>query len=1300
MSELVKNSLKLLKKVYPADFFRLKNKLYRIDKIKQDDKKQKAFDTWMASVESSWQFYQNRINNKPTPTYPDLPVSHKRDDIVAAIRDNQVVIIAGETGSGKTTQLPKMCLEAGCGERGLIGHTQPRRLAARSVATRIAEEMQSPLGDVVGYKVRFNEQVKNTSYIKLMTDGILLAEIQQDKFLNQYDTIIIDEAHERSLNIDFILGYLKQLLPRRPDLKLIITSATIDVDRFAQHFNDAPVFEVSGRTYPVDIRYRPIEDLDNEDSEDNEQLEAIYAAVRELSKEGLGDILIFLNGEREIRDTADGLNKLKLRSTEILPLYARLSAAEQNRIFQPHTGRRIVLSTNVAETSLTVPGIKYVIDPGTARISRYSTKTKVQRLPIEPISQASANQRSGRCGRVSAGICIRLYSEDDFNNRPEFTDPEILRTNLASVILQMHALGLGDIESFPFIQPPDNRAINDGILLLQEIGALDQHKNKQQAGLTQLGRAVSRIPVDPRLAKMVVTANDNSCLREAIIIIAALSIQDPRERPNEKKQAADEQHKRFEDKDSDFLSYLNLWQYIEEQQNELSQNQFRKLCKKEFLNYLRVREWQDIVYQLTESTKELGWKLNSQDAEYPAIHQAILSGLLSHIGNKDNQQGYLGARNSRFVVFPGSGLAKTKTKWLMAAELVETSRLFAREVAKIEPEWIEPYAMHLVNRNYTEPHWEKKRGSVVAYENVVLYGLTIVHKRKVQYSRIDASACRAIFIREALVNGEIQLNEAFIQHNQNLLDAVHDLEAKSRRRDILVDEEDLFEFYNSRIPDDVFDTVRFKKWWGKAKKADPNLLNFNLDDLMKHDAASITKDAFPDTWNQDGLVLKLEYVFEPSQDADGVNLLVPLALLNQLKDTGFDWGIAGYRHELAVALIKSLPKNVRKNFVPAPDFATACLQAIQLSDEPFVNVLAKQLLRMTGTKIDPEQWDYSQVPSHLRINFKVVNEKGAVLGLSKDLAELKRKLQGKVADTLTQVAEEGIEQQGLREWSFGELTAEYTKKQAHYEIKAYPALVDDSQEVSIKLFDNQTDADWNMLQGVTRLLYLNLPSPRSYLQEKLPNKAKLGLYFNPFGKIDDLLQDCIFAAIQQFLVAKDSIPRDEQSYNQAREDIRGELAERVLEITKQVEAILVKVNAINKLLKGKTSFDLVQAQAEIKTHLSQLVFKGFVTRFGANKLKDIDRYVQGIQRRLEKLPIDPVRDRLNREQVNKLAQNYSAKLEANLQGQAVNHTLEQLRWMLEELKISLFAQNLGTSMPISTKRVQQFIDSASKDGLL
>ncbi|MER2492944.1 ATP-dependent RNA helicase HrpA [Catenovulum sediminis] len=1296
MSELTRKSLSLLKSVYKPDYFRLKKRFFQLEKIKDAEKQQVAFDSWLQQVETSVQFVKARIKNKPVPEYPDLPVSEKRTEIIDAIKNNQVVIIAGETGSGKTTQLPKMCIEAGCGLNGQIGHTQPRRLAARSVATRIAQELNTELGKDVGFKVRFSDQSSPNSYIKLMTDGILLAEIQQDRFLNQYDTIIIDEAHERSLNIDFILGYLKQLLPKRPDLKLIITSATIDVDRFSKHFDKAPVFEVSGRTYPVDIRYRPI----NEDAEDNDrdQLQAIFDAVEELCKEGPGDILIFMNGEREIRDTADGLQKLNLRDTEILPLYARLSASEQNRIFQSHIGRRIVLSTNVAETSLTVPGIRYVIDPGTARISRYSARTKVQRLPIEAISQASANQRAGRCGRVAAGICIRLYDEDDFINRPEFTDPEILRTNLASVILQMHALGLGDIESFPFIQPPDSRAINDGILLLQEIGALNQQAKKSQATLTQVGRHVSRLPVDPRLGKMVATANELNCLRDVIIIVAGLSIQDPRERPNDKQQAADESHKRFEDKSSDFLSYLHLWDYLEEQQKNESQNQFRKRCKKEFLNYLRVREWQDIVYQLTESTKELGWKTTDQQADYQQIHQALLSGLLSHIGNKDNQQGYLGARNTRFVVFPGSTLAKTKAKWIIAAELVETSRLFARTVAKIEPEWIEPFATHLVNKQYDEPHWEKKRGSVIAYEKQVLYGLTIVHKRKVQFSRIDPVLSREIFIREALVNMDVQLNEKFIQHNADLIEEIETLEAKSRRRDILADEDDLFDFYNSKIPSDIVDLVTFKKWWKIKQKTDVQYLHMQMQDLMRHEAEQVTAEQFPDVWRQGNLTLPLEYVFEPSQSADGVNLIIPLALLNQVEAQGLDWSIPGYRHELAVSLIKSLPKSLRKNFVPAPDYASACLQAIDKTDCLFVEALAKQLLRMSGVKIEKEDWDWLQVPQYLRINFKVIDENEKVLALGKDLNTIKEKLQGKVADTLTQVAEKGIEKENLTQWDFGALQKEYTKKQAGYEIKAFPALTDNTNTVSIKLFDTQPQAEWAMLQGVTRLLYLNLPSPRSYLQDKLPNKAKLGLYFNPFGQIKDLIQDCIEAAIQDFLLNRTKLPRNETEFNECRETLRGELADKVLEVAKQVEKILTSGNRINKKLKGKSSFELIQAQSDIKEQLNNLIFKGFVTRFGVKNLKDIERYLIGIEKRLEKLPVDPVRDRLNRDQVAKIAEPYKEALQQNLKAGPVNQTLEQLRWMLEEFRISLFAQQLGTSMPISAKRISQFIQESQKQG--
>ncbi|MCU4674664.1 ATP-dependent RNA helicase HrpA [Catenovulum sp. 2E275] len=1298
MSQLNRQSLELLKQVYQADYFRLKKRFFNIEKLNDPQKKQTQFEQWLSQVETSIQFKQQRAVNLPQPEYPDLPVSAKREDIIAAIKNNQVVIVAGETGSGKTTQLPKMCLEAGCGLNGFIGHTQPRRLAARSVANRIAEELKTPMGEQVGYKVRFNDHTKAQTYIKLMTDGILLAEIQQDRFLNQYDTIIIDEAHERSLNIDFILGYLKQLLPKRPDLKVIITSATIDVERFSKHFNNAPVFEVSGRTYPVEIRYQPLTNDNSDNDNEDDQMDAIAKAVKSLTKEGLGDILIFMNGEREIRDTADSLNALNLRDTEVLPLYARLSNAEQNRIFQSHTGRRIVLATNVAETSLTVPGIRYVIDPGTARISRYSARTKVQRLPIEAISQASANQRAGRCGRVAAGICIRLYSEEDYLGRPEFTDPEILRTNLASVILQMHALGLGDIAAFPFVQPPDNRNINDGILLLQEIGALEQTKKKSHAKLTQVGRSVSRLPVDPRLGKMVFTANELSCLAELIVIVAGLSIQDPRERPNDKKQAADEKHKRFDDEASDFLGYLKLWQYIEEIQQSESQNQLRKRCKKEFLNYLRIREWQDVVYQLTESIKELGWKINQQQADFKTIHQALISGLLSHIGNKDNKQGYNGARNTKFVVFPGSALSKTKAKWIMAAELVETSRLFARTVAKIEADWIEPFATHLVNKNYTEPHWEKKRGSVVAYESQVLYGLTIVHKRKVQYGKIDPVISREIFIREALVNGDVILNEKFLKHNQSLIEEIEKLEAKARRRDILADEEELFAFYDKKLPANIIDLASFKYWWKQQKQQQGDYLTLKQSDLMQHDAEQITQMQFPDTWRQGNLTLPLEYVFEPSQAVDGINVVVPLALLNQVEATGFDWSVPGYRHELAVALIKSLPKNIRKNFVPAPDYASAALQAIGNNDGDFIARLSHQLKRMSGVIIDDDAWDLAQVPSHLKINYKVVDVNGKVLANGKDLEQIKQKLQNKVAETLTEVAEDGIERVGLTDWDFDELAKEYSTHQSQYEIKAYPALADDKDSVSIKLFDTQAQADWSMLRGLTRLIYLNVPSPRSYLQEKLPNKAKLGLYFNAFGQVKELIEDCIEAAIQDYLLALDELPRNKSGYLAAKDALRADVAERVLAIAKQVERILTLSNQINKKLKGKSSFELIQAQSDIKNQMNELIFKGFVSRFGVKKLADIERYMQGIERRLEKLAVDPVRDRLNRDQIQKLTESVSGELEKLKHAGPHNPIAEQIRWMIEELRMSLFAQNLGTAYPISTKRISQFIEQSKKEG--
>ncbi|MDX1728310.1 MAG: ATP-dependent RNA helicase HrpA, partial [Pseudoalteromonas tetraodonis] len=808
-----------LKTCLKKDQFSFKKRLHGVKKITDEAKLTSALEKITADISRSQSLREQRLAGLPNVTYPEqLPVSQKKYTIKEAIANNQVVIIAGETGSGKTTQIPKMCLELGRGVDGYIGHTQPRRLAARSVANRIAEEMQCELGQQVGFKIRFSDQVSNNSYIKLMTDGILLAEIQQDRFLNQYDTIIIDEAHERSLNIDFILGYLKNLLPKRPDLKVIITSATIDPERFSKHFDDAPIIEVSGRTFPVDVRYNPISDIQKEDMEaEGDQLQGIFDAVDELCAEGPGDILIFLNGEREIRDTADALSKRNLKHTDILPLYSRLSNAEQNRIFAPHSRRHIILSTNVAETSLTVPGIRYVIDPGTARISRYSYRTKVQRLPIEPISQASANQRMGRCGRVEAGICIRLYSEDDFLSRPEFTDPEILRTNLASVILQMLALGLGDMAQFPFVQAPDSRNINDGLTLLEELEAVKEAKRHQKTSLTQSGRELSRLPVDPRLAKMVLTAHKLGALREVIIIVAALSIQDPRERPQEKRQAANEKHGRFDDPDSDFIAFLNLWNYLEEQQSELTNSQFRKLCQKDFLAYMRIREWQDIVYQISTVCNEMKMKATTNVADSELIHKALLSGMLSHIGFKDEKQLYKGARNSQFHIFPGSGLFKKSPKWMMSAELVETSKLYARINAKIDVNWVEPFAQHLVKRSYTEPHWEKKPGAVIAFEQQTLYGLLIVNKRRCVYSKIDPKVSRELFIRSALVEQELGLNEAFLAYNRELIEDIQVLENKSRRRDILVDEQTLFEFYEKKIPSDINNRAAFINWYKTQK---------------------------------------------------------------------------------------------------------------------------------------------------------------------------------------------------------------------------------------------------------------------------------------------------------------------------------------------------------------------------------------------------------------------------------------------------------------------------------------------------
>lgn len=1279
-------------------FIRQMQLLKNNDKSKGEDtselKAQKLQGAMAHSIEKTAQ----RLSAFPAIKYEqDLPVVARRDEIKKAIAENQVVVIAGETGSGKTTQLPKICMELGLGAKGYIGHTQPRRLAARSVATRIASELNSQIGATVGYKVRFSDQFSDSSVVKLMTDGILLAEIQSDRFLSQYEVLIIDEAHERSLNLDFLMGYIKRILAKRPDLKVIITSATIDPEKFSRHFNNAPVIQVSGRTYPVELRYRPL--LEEEGSETKDLSDAVCDAVDELGREGRGDILIFMNGEREIRDMAEVLNKQSFKGTEVLPLFARLSNAEQNRIFQTGGLRRIIIATNVAETSITVPGIRYVIDTGTARISRYSYRTKVQRLPIEAISQASANQRMGRCGRVSDGICIRLYSEEDFLSRPEFTDPEIVRTNLASVILQMLALRFGDIERFEFLDKPDSRQINDGIKLLEELGAI-QYNAKQGHKLTASGRKLARFPIDPRLAAMVMAAANNGCLHEVMVITAALSIQDPRERPLDKQQASDQAHARFNDPDSDFISLVNLWHYINDQKAELSSNQFRKLCKAEYLSYLRVREWQDIYKQILSVVQELDYKINQESASNELIHQALLSGLLSHIGLKQAEGGYLGARNSQFHIFPGSGLKKGNAKWVMAAQLVETSRLFARMVAKISPQWIEAQAGHLVNRNYSEPHWEKKRGAVMAYESQVLYGITIVSRKKVNYGAIDQKLSREIFIRSALVEGDFYCKHAFYKHNQKLIEEISALEERSRRRDLLIDDDTLFEFYDERIPANIVSTRHLDSWWKQEQKQHPELLTLTKETLMQHDASNITEDAYPTSWRQGKLRLPLEYVFDPGGECDGVSVLIPLAVLNQVSEQGFDWLIPAYREAKVIALIRSLPKAKRKLFVPAPNYASAFLGAVEdvdMNSTSMLEALNKQLLRMTGTRLQIDDWDLDALPAHLKMNFKVMGPNNKLQAQSYDLEALKAELSGLVAKTVAKSTEKqkrSIERSGIAKiecWDLGDLPDEVIQKQGGFELKAYPALVDEKSSVAIRLVDSKEQAQAIHQQGVRRLMMLNTPSPIQYLEKKLSNNAKLALYYNPFGRVADLIEDCTRCAIDELLTRCDKVV-DESSYLKARDMVRSDVADLCLEIANQVELVLSLFHDLKKRMKGKVALDQVMAFNDIKAQLEQLIYKGFVTDIGYEQVKHLPRYLKAIDKRLEKLAIDANRDRLQMLQLQSSMEEY-AKLKGQYAKSFLPASVKQVRWMIEELRVSLFAQQLGTAMPISEKRIKQFIKS-------
>ncbi len=1282
---------------------RLQRRLDSARRIRDVARRESAYDEVGAQVVKAEARVTHRRAAVPAISYPAaLPVSQKKNDLLAAIRDHQVVIVAGETGSGKTTQLPKICLELGRGVRGLIGHTQPRRLAARTVADRIAEETQTVLGDVIGWKVRFTDQVGDQTLVKLMTDGILLAEIQRDRELVQYDTLILDEAHERSLNVDFLIGYLKQLLPRRPDLKLVITSATIDPARFARHFADAPVVEVSGRTYPVEVRYRPlVEEADGSESDGDDdvvrdQTQAIVEAVDELCAEGPGDILVFLSGEREIRDVADALGRGPTMY-EVLPLFARLSTADQHRVFSAHTGRRVVLATNVAETSLTVPGIRYVVDPGTARISRYSHRLKVQRLPIEAISQASANQRKGRCGRTSDGICIRLYTEDDYLSRPEFTDPEILRTNLASVILQMTALGLGDIAAFPFLDPPDRRQINDGVQLLEELGALDPAMADPRKRLTALGRKLAQLPIDPRMARMVLEADRNGCVREVMVIAAALSIQDPRERPVDKQQAADDRHRRFADPTSDFLAYLNMWNYLREQQQSLSSNQFRRLCKADFLHYLRIREWQDLYAQLRSVARSMGIVVNDTPAEPMAVHVSVLSGLLSHIGLWDSaKRDYLGARGARFSLWPGSALAKKPPRWAMAGELVETSRLWGRDVARIDPEWAEPLAAHLVKRTYSEPHWEKKRGAVMAYERVTLYGVPLVTDRKITYGRVDPEVSRELFIRNALVEGDWSTQHRFFHDNQQLREDLEELEHRVRRRDILVDDEELFAFYDRLVPADVVSAAHFDAWWKKARRRQPDLLNFSTSLLVRDTARDVSEADYPSLWRQGDLELGLTYQFEPGSAADGVTVHIPIEVLNRLSAVGFDWQIPGLRLQLVVALIKSLPKVWRRNFVPAPDTAAAVLDRLgpEAVREPLIDTLGRALRQLAKVAVPHDAWDLARVPAHLQMTFRVEDAAGGLLAQDKDLEELRRSLAPVVRTTVSRAAA-AIEQGNLKDWTFPALPKNFEQSGDGHTVKGYPALVDEGASVAIRVLAGEVEQQLAMRTGTRRLLLLSIPTPIRTVVGRLDLQTKLLLGRNPYGSVPELLADCIACAVDGLVDAAGGPAWDMDGFRKLRDVVRAGLADAALDVVTVVAEILRTTYAVEERMASIKGDSLRAPLDDIRAQLAGLIHPGFVAATGSGRLRDVHRYLRAIERRLDTVASRPDRDRDWMAEVEVMQREYDALLASLPAGRRSDGAVQQIRWLIEELRVSLFAQTLGTPTPVSAKRIYRAMDEVA-----
>jgi ATP-dependent helicase HrpA len=1251
-----------------------------------------------------------RIAAVPAITYPDLPVSERRDDIAKAISENQVVVIAGETGSGKTTQLPKICLELGRGIRGTIGHTQPRRLAARTVAQRIADELHTPLGEAIGYTVRFTDQASDRTLVKLMTDGILLADIQRDRRLLRYDTLILDEAHERSLNIDFLLGYLRELLPRRPDLKVIVTSATIEPGRFAEHFRGAengsgggaPIVEVSGRTYPVEIRYRPLEvvvtasggeDPDDPDheivrTELRDPTEAIVDAVEELAAEPPGDVLVFLSGEREIRDTAEALRGALGDHTEVLPLYARLPTADQQKVFNPsHAARRVVLATNVAETSLTVPGIRYVVDPGTARISRYSRRTKVQRLPIEPVSQASAAQRAGRSGRVAPGVCIRLYSEEDFESRPRYTDPEILRTNLAAVILQMASLQLGDVEEFPFLDPPDKRSVRDGVQLLQELGAFDQ-----QGAITSLGRRLAQLPLDPRIGRMILAADAEGCVREVLVLAAALSIPDPRERPSDREEAARQKHARFADEHSDFVSYLNLWRYLGEQRKERTGNSFRRMCREEFLHYLRIREWQDLVGQLRGIARDMGIResTDSEPADPARVHAALTAGLLSHVGLREGEtREYQGARNSRFVLAPGSVLTKRPPRWIVVADLVETSRLYGRIAARIEPEAIERVAGDLVQRTYSEPHWGARRGEVMAFERVTLYGLPLVVQRRVGYATIDPVLARDLFIRHALVEGDWQTRHHFLRDNARLREELAEIEERARRRDLLVGDEEIYAFYDTRLPADIVSARHFDAWWKKQRQRTPDLLTFTRDDLLRNDDPDTDR---PDTWQAGDLSLPVTYRFEPGAADDGITVHVPVEVLARLGGDEFAWHVPALREELITALIRSLPKDLRRNFVPAPDTARAVLATLDPDGAPLLEALQGELRRRTGVLVPIDAFDLDKIPAHLRVTFAVETADGTEMARGKDIDALQERLATPVRQAVAGAVAGDLERTGLRLWpdDLDELPRTVERTTGGHAVRGFPALVDAGTAVDVRVFATQAEQGAAMGPGTRRLLRLAVTSPVKAVERALNPRTRLLLGANPDGSLTALLDDCADAAVD-LMVPAPAWTRD--AFAALRDGVAATLVPTTLDVVGRVEKALAAWNDVQLALPDKPLPAQAQAIADVHAQLARLLPAGFVTATGVARLADLVRYLTAIGRRLERLAHGVTADRDLMQRVHAVQGAYDDLVSALSPGRAAADDVRDIARMIEELRVSLWAQQLGTARPVSEQRIYRAIDA-------